>query len=224
MRSLATLLDFDGTLVVPDLGELLLDAFASPEWRREADLWHSGAITFKELNEREFAYLPAGKRREMVRFALDNVKLRQGAHELVRFCQTRGIPIEIVSGGLDFYIRPVLEKFGMDNIPVFCLKHAEFSQGERIVPTYPEWVAVCEITGACKCARAWHFQAEGYQLVFVGDGNSDRCVARQADVVYACRSLARYCQEQDIAYTPFDSLTEVVAGLRSLLAGRALDS
>ena len=128
------------------------------------------------------------------------------------------MPIEIVSGGLDFYIQPILQKFGLETIPIFCLKHAEFSHGERVATTYPEWVTVCEVTGACKCARAWHFQANGYQLVFVGDGNSDLCVARQADAVYACSSLARYCQEQAIAYTPFESLTEVVSGLRGLLA------
>ncbi len=102
----AVLTDFDGTLTERDVGELLLDTFAPPEWREEADLWHSGQITFKELNEREFAYRPANKRREMVQFALDNVEPRPGSKELVEFCTVRAIPLEIVSGGLDFYIRP----------------------------------------------------------------------------------------------------------------------
>ena len=214
---LAVLVDFDGTFTQQDVGELLLDTFAPLEWRKEAEAWRTGAITFRELNEREFAYLPVEKRLEMVQFALERATLRPGAEALARFCELREIPLEIVSGGLDFYIQPLLRKFGMEHIPLSSSKVADFSQGERVVPTYPPDVVVCETSGVCKCSRVWHYREEGYRVVFVGDGNSDRCVAGEADVVYARRALARYCQEQGIAHTPFETMDEVVAGLKSLL-------
>lgn len=214
---LTVLLDFDGTLTQQDMGELLLDTFASREWRKEAEAWRSDAITFKELNEREFSHLPSGKQREMVQFALERATLRPGALALVRFCELKGIPLEIVSGGLDFYIHPLLRKFGIEHIPLSSFKAADFSQGERVVPTYPPGVVVCDISGVCKCSRVWRYQEKGYRVVYLGDGNSDRCVAGKADVVYARRLLARYCQEQGIVYTPFETMDEVVAGLKSLL-------
>ena len=213
----AVLLDFDGTITQQDVGELLLDAFASPHWREEAELWHSGAITFKELNEREFAYLPAGKREEMEQFALEMAVLRAGAQELVRFCEERNIPVEIVSGGLDFYVRPLLEKFGLGYIPLSS-KLADFSQGERVVPKYTQDVVVCEVSGNCKCARVWHHRTMGARVVFVGDGSSDQCVAGEADVVYARDSLAAYCQQKGIPFAPFVTLHDVVAGLSVFLS------
>ena len=215
----ALLLDFDGTLTERDVGILLLDAFAPPQWRQVETAWRAGDITFKEMNEREFSYLPAGRRDDMERFVLERAAPRSGASELVDFCRERDIPLEIVSGGLDFYIRPLLERFGMGHLRIHAMKHAEFSQGQTIVPTYAEGVVVCETTGACKCSRLWHYQEQGYRVVFVGDGNSDRCVASKADAVYARDNLASYCHEQGIAFTPYETLQDVLSGLRETVGG-----
>ena len=148
---LAVLLDFDGTLTQRDLGEQLLNAFADPKWREEAAEWRDGRVSFKVMNEREFAYLPADKRREMEEYASGHARLRDGALELVRYCEEKGILVEIVSGGLDFYIRAVLTKYGLAHLPVLCLKQADFTQGNGVVTGYPDGVVVCETTGACKC-------------------------------------------------------------------------
>ncbi len=213
----ALLLDFDGTLTERDVGGLLLDAFAPPEWRQEEAAWRAGDITFKLMNERGFAYLPAGRRTEMERYAVEQARPRPGGSELVDFCRVSDIPVEIVSSGLDLYIRPLLERFGMGHLQVHAMKHAEFSQGETIVPTYPDGITVCDITGACKCSRLWHYQEKGYRVVFVGDGNSDRCVASRVDAVYARDNLARYCRDKGIAFTPYETLHDVLAGLREMV-------
>jgi len=214
---LAVLMDFDGTLTEADMGSLLLDAFASPDWRKLEGQWKAGVIpTFKEMNEREFSYLPASQRQEMVRFALASARLRQGAQAFVDFCKRQGIPLEIVSGGLDFYLRPILSQHGMGHLPVACLKAADFEAGDRIQPTYPEGIVVCAVTGACKCAPLWRYRDQGYTTVYVGDGNSDRCVARQADILFARDALARYCREQGIAFTPFETFHEVTEILKPL--------
>lgn len=218
-QRLAVLMDFDGTLTDVDVGERLLDVFASPDWRREYELWRQGIIpSFKEMNEREFAYLPSGRREEMVRYALETVRLRPGAEEFVASCQAKGVPLEIVSGGLDFYIRPILADHGLGHLPLTCMKAADFTQGAHVRPTYPAGVVVCETTGACKCARLWRYQGQGYRTVYLGDGASDRCVARQADLLFARGSLARYCREESIPSTPFETFHEVMEALRGLEA------
>ncbi len=221
-RRLAVLMDFDGTLTEEDMGSALLDAFASPTWRQEEKLWKAGVIrSFKELNEREFAYLPASKRQEMVRYALGKARLRSGAEEFAAFCAREGLPLEIVSGGLDFYLRPILAQQGMAHLPVACMKAADFEAGDRIRPTYPEGIVVCEVTGACKCAPLWRYRDQGYTTVYLGDGNSDRCVARQADILFARDALACYCQEQGIPFTPFETFHEVTQVLQDALHTRS---
>jgi hypothetical protein len=48
-------------------------------------------------------------------------------------------------------------------------------------------------------------------IVFIGDGVSDLAAAREADVLFARRGLRleEYCQEHKIAYTPFDTFTDI---------------
>lgn len=216
-KRLAVLLDFDGTLTQRDLGEQLLDAFADSRWRNEAVAMRAGRVSFKVMNEREFAYLPADKRQKMEKYATEHARLRDGALELVSYCEEKGIPVEIVSGGLDFYIRAVLTKFGLGHLPVLCLKQADFTKGNGVVVGYPDGVAVCETTGACKCSRLWSYQERGYRVLFIGDGSSDRCIAAKADVLYARGSLARFCSDQGIPFTEYESLNEVTDSLHRLL-------
>ena len=49
----------------------------------------------------------------------------------------------------------------------------------------------------------------GETLVLVGDGVSDRCVARMADVVFARAHLARDLTEDGVPFTPFEDFHEV---------------
>jgi 2-hydroxy-3-keto-5-methylthiopentenyl-1-phosphate phosphatase len=53
----------------------------------------------------------------------------------------------------------------------------------------------------------------GATTVFVGDGLSDRYAVAEADIVFAKKSLARYCAEQGIAYHAYESLAAVAVRL-----------
>jgi 2-hydroxy-3-keto-5-methylthiopentenyl-1-phosphate phosphatase len=52
----------------------------------------------------------------------------------------------------------------------------------------------------------------------VGDGWSDRCAAKAADVVFARGSLAQHLTDEGVAYVPFEDMNDVREGLRSYLA------
>ena len=69
--------------------------------------------------------------------------------------------------------------------------------------------AVCDTCGE-GCKRAALPPGE---VVYVGDGYSDRCAALAASRVFARDGLAAYLDEQGVDYTRFDSLEDVVAAL-----------
>jgi 2-hydroxy-3-keto-5-methylthiopentenyl-1-phosphate phosphatase len=46
-------------------------------------------------------------------------------------------------------------------------------------------------------------------IVYVGDGYSDRCPIRYADIVFAKGQLIKYCQELNITYFEFDHFGDV---------------
>jgi 2-hydroxy-3-keto-5-methylthiopentenyl-1-phosphate phosphatase len=39
--------------------------------------------------------------------------------------------------------------------------------------------------------------------VLIGDGRSDFCISRRADLVFACSKLAIHCEQNDIPFVPF---------------------
>jgi len=134
-------------------------------------------------------------------WAVANVELRQGFHELV----DQHAPV-IVSSGLPQLILPVLEREGLD-VEV----RSNFAE-----PSPDGWRLRFRHEGSCpvcgdRCKR--RSLPDQRPLVFVGDGYSDRCASLACDRVFARDSLARYLDDQAVAYEPFDSLLDVAAAL-----------
>jgi len=72
--------------------------------------------------------------------------------------------------------------------------------------------SVCLVCGQ-PCKRA-ALPQDG-EVVYVGDGYSDRCASLAADRVFATRGLARYLDAEGATYEPFDDFLDV----RDSLAG-----
>ena len=117
-------------------------------------------------------------------------------------------------------IEPVLAWGGV-RLPVVA-HSATFSPAGTTV-TFLER-AVCPVCGEqCKRMELERL-AVGRPIAYVGDGWSDRCAAKAADLVFARATLAEHLAEEGVAFVPFDDLLDVREGLRRYLrAGVAAD-
>ena len=151
-------------------------------------------------------------RATMQSYVKDHANLRPFFRELWSFCQTNDIPMAVVSQGLDFYIEAALEREGLNRVPVYAV-NTEFRGGEisyHYHHTYPGK----EDQGNSKGFVVESFQERGCYVFFAGDGHSDMEAARVADVTFAHRSLAKFCDEEGIAYRPFADFSEVLVSVR----------
>ena len=212
---LAILIDFDGTVTEHDMGVSLLDAFAVEDWRRFARMRDAGLIVGRECLASEFSCLPSDREGEMARFVREKAVVRPGLQELVELCRANGIPLNVASSGLGFYIRSVLSSQGLTDVPVFS-SQAKFDAGERVRVVYDECPEVCDSVGACKCYHALKYAGMGYTVASVGDGFSDTCLASNADYVFACGILQSHCEANGIPYFPFTNFHDVIARLPEL--------
>ena len=215
MDKYAILLDFDGTVEEKNVAITLLEKFAVDDWKRYIEMSARKAISFREAVEKEFECLPTDQKR-MTEFVLEQVKVRDGLRELVDFCQSRKYPIEVVSGGLDFYIKAIMETQGLGHV----VRHsgtADFQSGDRLRVLYNGGSPVCDFSGTCKCFHAERFRNLGYKTVLVGDGTSDMCASEKVDYVFARRKLLDHCQKKGIAHSPFETFHDVVSVLRRSL-------
>jgi len=208
---LAVLTDFDGTITRTDVAEAILDEFAPATWWDIEELHRARKIGTRESMVRQFALLHA-KQSDLLRFVDEHVEMDESFPDFAAYCAGRGILLEIVSEGLDFYIRHLMRKWDL-RIPVRT-NHAVFDEGSIRIE-YPWADATCTLCGTCKLLRLFQLRTEGYRIAYVGDGHSDLCPAIEADVLFAKAELAQLCEEEDIRYRKFDGFADI----QRMLAG-----
>src|SRR3989442_12111649 len=112
-RPLAVLSDFDGTITTSDVAEDLLARFAPKEWEEIERLHRARLLGTREVMARQFALVHAG-REELVENARRNATMDHGVPALLRFCRGRGIPFEILTEALAFFLRERIDQVGLD--------------------------------------------------------------------------------------------------------------
>ncbi|MGB6442113.1 MAG: HAD-IB family phosphatase [Thermoplasmata archaeon] len=203
--TLRVFVDFDGTLVVPNVAILLVEKFAENGEivAHEVDQQlHSGQITLRQAWERQVALLLPDRFDEMTRWAVDNVPMRTGALGFLSLLERNAVPTAIVSGGLDFYIRAVLER---EHLAVpFVSDSIDRSGPGGMKVTHPYGHATCRLCGICKAQVVRSPTPTADRTVFLGDGSTDRYGAEVADIVFARHRLKTYCETAGIPFFPFE--------------------
>ncbi|HEY97314.1 MAG TPA: HAD-IB family phosphatase [Dehalococcoidia bacterium] len=211
---LAVQCDFDGTITEEDISFLILDTFVGNRWREMLTEYLEGRIPVGAFNKKVFAMVRADKQTQLdVIFNSDRVKIRPGLRELVDYCSQKGYRFIIVSNGLTFYIGALLEREGIRNAEVFAATN-EF-RPEGMIASYigPDGR---EMDAGFKEAYTKLLIKNGYEVAYAGNGVSDIYPSRLAKIVFATGDLLRKCEEEKLAYTPFDNLHDVVRGLKTL--------
>lgn len=198
------LVDFDGTISVADVGNRLLDELTGGRAMRVVDSWKRGEMGSRECLIRECA-LARGTREEVRAFAARQAVDPSFASFLGR-AERDGWRVRVVSDGLDAYIRVILDREGWSTLPLEA-NRVRFTAG-RLLPSFPYAGRGCGRCGNCKGGAVAAARRYG-PVVFVGNGLSDRCGAREADLVFAKDDLARFCRRENIPFAPFRTFEDV---------------
>lgn len=197
--------DFDGTITEVDLLDGVARHFGDAVVYREVDDGlHGGRMTLREVITREFEPVRAPLE-EVVAWVLEHARIRSGFPELIARAHEDGRRVLVLSSGFHELIEPVLEREGVE-VEVVANRVVARPDGWRV-----RWRSgtICEECGeACKRASL----PEG-EVVYVGDGFSDRCAALASDRVFATRGLARYLDDLGVPYEPFVDFLDVARAL-----------
>lgn len=204
--------DFDGTITQEDVSFLILDAFASRDWRQLLTEYREGKISVGHFNTKAFAMVKADKQ-TLLKFVKSRAKIRAGFHELLAYCHRRGFQFVIVSNGLDFYIKTILRDIGIDNIEVFSAQTQFGPNGVNVQYIGPEGN---QLEDSFKEAYVRLFRERGYRLIYAGNGVSDISPARQAHHIFATGELLTYCKDMNLNCMPFIDLNDIIRGLEFL--------
>jgi 2-hydroxy-3-keto-5-methylthiopentenyl-1-phosphate phosphatase len=82
--------------------------------------------------------------------------------------------------------------------------------GGGFTPSFPYSDAECAACANCKRNHLLTRSGDDHVIVYIGDGHSDCCPARYADIVYAKDTLLKYCEKENITYHRFETFRDVL--------------
>ena len=201
--------DFDGTITEHDLLDEIASRFGDPAVYEQVEVGlDGGTMPLREVITREFAPVRRPLE-EVVAWTLEHVRIRAGFRELVELARERAWGFKVVSSGFHELIEPVLEREGVE-VDLHANRVDPRPDGWRVVWNYADDCGSCG--ESCKRSLAAELAGEG-ELVYVGDGYSDRCAAELADRVFARRGLAAYLDQRGVGYDRFEDFHDVIRGL-----------
>ena len=215
------LCDFDGTISIEDTGYALLARFSSGDWEAIDRNFCEGKIGSREAYA-QIAQILQGDESSIRRFLQQHSKIDSHFSTFYQACRQAGIDVKIVSDGLDFYIRAILETHHLSDIP-FYANHARFTDGKGMAITFPYANDECGRCGTCKRKLVQIHRKRYDSILFAGNGLSDRCAAEEADIVFAKDSLYSHCVDQDISCHFFKDFSEILKSLRKKILGVIFD-
>lgn len=205
------LCDFDGTIATEDVTDSILSRFADPEWESIEAAWKAGAIGSRECMTRQVALIRATP--EELDRHLDTIQLDRHFAGFVWLARTYGMPLTVVSDGLDYAIRALLAREGLGDLPVIA-NHLEPIGPDRYRLSSPHAEPSCRAaSGTCKCAVA---SAADTRTILIGDGASDFCAGASVDLVFAKASLLDHCRARGLPHVACGNFAEAQTLLAAL--------
>ncbi len=204
------LCDFDGTISVGDVGEMLIEHFLGRRWRQLDDRYHSGEFGMVELYERCFAEIRAS-RDDFERFVMD-ARIDCGFKEFADACAKEGIYLAVISDGFDFYIERILSGVGLSRIAVHS-NRLRFGP-KAIELSFPNRNDSCWDCANCKNRIVEEYGRKN-PVIYIGNGLSDCCAAKSADLVFAKDGLAKHLKGAGFPFVEYNDFEEVISILRA---------
>lgn len=204
--------DFDGTMTIADTIMAVMAHFDPPGWKKIVENMFANRTSVRHGVGQLFSLFPSAYKEAIVSYVTTHVKFRSGLQPLLSWCAQQNIPFYVVSGGVDFFIDPLIATWNIPKHHVYC-NMGDFS-GERIRIVWPHpcdrhCVQDC---GLCK-PSVMRALPQADVTVMVGDSLTDYGASREADVVFARAHLATYCAQHHLTYVPFHTFDDVLTHL-----------
>jgi len=220
LSNVAIVSDFDGTITDIDTNDLIYFTFGGQPSYEIEELIAQGKLGVKEGALQHFKRIHLTEQ-EFLSFIFQNARLDEGFKDFCKLLSEKGIPLIVVSGGYVNTISSFFEKEGIDSTNIKIYANRLKFNGRHIEAVFFDESDECESglgpCGNCKLRRLRELKAQYQTIIFIGDGTTDRCAAREADIVFAKGRLRDYCAAQGIPYVPFDSFHDIIHFLQYFL-------
>ncbi len=204
-------IDFDGTITDMDVCAELVTTFAGDGWREINDRWEQKELSTVECARQTFQLFSTHNAEDLQKVA-DQAVVDPAFGDFLYYCRVKDFPVTILSDGYDFYIKHLLKREGLE-VP-FYSNQLLFTPRLDIAADHNS--DECDLCGVCKLELLRKLAPPACKTVYIGDGYSDFCPARHADIVFAKKTLYKYCLEEEIPVHYFAGFQDILDHLAAI--------
>ncbi|KAM9905815.1 hypothetical protein OXX80_002827 [Metschnikowia pulcherrima] len=222
--------DWDGTVTLQDSNDYLTEnlGFGRPRRLEINDEILNETKSFKDGFSEMLRSIPTPFP-ECIETLLENIQLDPGFKDFYTWCESKGIPVIVVSSGMTPIIHALLQSLVGEE----AVKNIEIiSNDVDIDPATGKWKIVYRDPdtgfGHDKSRSIREYLSKhGYTadnmppLFYCGDGVSDLSAAKETNLLFAKhgKDLITYCRREGIPYTEFNDFADIFAKVKSIVEG-----
>lgn len=210
-KKICYIIDFDGTITLTDSLVRVFDEFCIGDWWEVEHDMRAGKMTRTESLQREVDLMRVSEK-TLFEFLKYDLKVRAGFADFVKRVQDNGDRILVLSGGFYLFIYAILENADVDGKALDIIANDIASTGKktwRFIPSDNPLEPLCENCPNCKKAVVEKIKNEGFETVYIGDGDTDFCASVYADRIYAISELMKSLEKQNISYNKFSDFNDI---------------
>jgi len=198
--------DFDNTITKFDiLDDMLLRFSSDDKWIELEKKWKSWKIGSRECLEGQMAGIRI-TRKALDRY-LSTIRLDPYFKKLISLFRAEKIKSIIISDDFDYILRHVLRNNGIPRLQIYSNKLR--IANDRLVPSFPYINPHHRQCGNCKKKNLLANMGRDMTTLYIGDGLSDLCPSKEADIVFAKGNLQKYLKKEGCGYIPIKGLKDV---------------
>ncbi|WP_409250839.1 MtnX-like HAD-IB family phosphatase [Bacillus sp. SCS-153A] len=211
MKKWAFVSDFDGTISERDFYDLVIENHYN-EGKNLYKQWKNGEMkdieflgeVFKNINDDE----------ENIIEEIQNLSIDEYSMDFIKKVQQNGGDFFILSAGTDYYIKHILDYYGIENVQVFSNEGYYENQGVHLHldESHPHYH---ERYGIDKSKVIEDLHKEYDTVHFIGDSEPDTHPAHKADLVFAKKALQDMLREENVEFIPVTTFKDVEEYLRN---------
>lgn len=208
--------DFDGTITNDDNILAMMHQFQPVGWEEIVKDLIDKKISIRQAVGGMFALMPSSMKTELVQYAVSQATIREGFGVFVDYCRGNDIALFVTSGGIDFFIYPLLAPYAIDDAHIYCNGSSFAGQQIEILWPHPCDDHCDNDCGMCKTTIIRKYDPADYHRILIGDSLTDFAGAQLVETRFARSHLIELCKHLNLAYTPFEDFHTIIDTLEEL--------
>lgn len=200
--------DFDGTITAEDTFVGMLKAVAPHLCDQYLPDIYAQKLTLREGVRKIIESIPSPAYTTMIEY-VDDIPLRPGLIDLVKFALEHQIPFHVVSGGLKDMVKRVLSAQMLGNRPlidhVSSISAVNVETSHDYLQPISDYEQGTELVAKVEVMKQYPAKTN----ISIGDSVTDLNIALNAEITFARDRLARYLDQAGKFYYPWEDFLTV---------------